>query len=170
LIREAEKAVVRNAQLEIENSQLNRSMSLLKSELVKRESQIFVVQKAGVGFKDATMGGPASTLSGYAFPGGVVLPPPPLPDPSVAIVPLVIEAMKQFPANGNVQDEGIRTLGHLATGREDLEGAGRMGGVELVMRGMREWGGRTRMQAAGAKLLWRMAGADEGMRGRVVRG
>jgi hypothetical protein len=38
--------VVRNAQLEIENSQLNRSIAELRVELKKREKQLFVVGKA----------------------------------------------------------------------------------------------------------------------------
>jgi len=48
LIHDAETAVVRNAQLEIENSQLVRTMADLKSELKKREKQ---VREAGPRFR-----------------------------------------------------------------------------------------------------------------------
>ena len=153
LLREAETAVVRNAQLEIDNSQLNRSIIALKEELRKRERQLFVVSKSRLGES-------SNVVEKYEFgsnqDGETEIIGERTPDVSVAMSPLILEAMKQFPLAEVVQREGVVILATLTRSFDDCTLLSNFHGFKVVANGLRRFLHDVPMQAAGAKLLWRL--------------
>ena len=154
LLREAETAVVRNAQLEIDNSQLNHSIIALKEELRKRERQLFVVSKSRLGES-------SEVVDRYEFgsnqEGEMDIVGERTPDISVAMSPLILEAMKQFPMSDVVQREGVVILATLNSTLDDCTLLATFHGFKIVTSGLRRFLRDMPMQAAGAKLLWKMA-------------
>ena len=65
--------------------------------------------------------------------------------------------MKQFPMSDVVQREGVIIMATLTSSLDDCALLGNFQGFKIVMSGLRRFLRDVPMQAAGAKLLWKMA-------------
>jgi len=81
---------------------------------------------------------------------------------------MILEAMKQFPDSSTVQSDGVIVISELTKTFGDCEVLGKFFGIELVMRGMRNFLDLTRMQVAGSKLLWRLSSLNDSFFRKVL--
>ncbi|GMI04124.1 hypothetical protein TrVE_jg7011 [Triparma verrucosa] len=169
LLREAETAVVRNAQLEIENSKLNRNIIALKEELKKREKQLYVVSKAGMDSSTLDL------LENYDFrqqqsnqeEGGEegdgdenIVGERKERDVSVALAPLILEAMKQFPTTAEINNSGLKILSSLTQTKLDTVLFHKFSGLNISLASIRGTKNKESL-LAGVKLLWKCSTLNE---------
>ena len=156
LLRDAEGAVVRNAQLEIENSQLNRTVATLKSLLRRRERQLVVVKKASAMGMDEHH--PESSASSSSAAGNNA--DLDSGDSSVSLCPLILEAMKQFPDVVPVQRESLRVLSHLLADSDTCTYLLPLYPLELSLHAMRLHRSSASLQLDGSRVVWRLASSS----------
>jgi len=149
LIRDAETAVVRNAQLEIENSQLNRTVAELKGLVKKREKQLFVVSKARSVPVREDYGKPGSGNGGgggggggeegeEGEGGGEDQEKTEKTDYTLAMVPMLLEAMRQFPHVLLVQQQSVSMLSSQLKTLDDCLALDRFYCLDLVIVAMQK--------------------------------
>ncbi|GMH86260.1 hypothetical protein TL16_g10484 [Triparma laevis f. inornata] len=173
LLREAETAVVRNAQLEIENSKLNRSIIALKSELKKREKQLFVVSKAGMDsssldlLENYNFSTPTNQEIGEDEEEGVVGERK-NQDISIALVPMILEAMLQFPSTPSIHASGLKILSLLTLTKLDTFLFQRFKGLVVCLDSIRREK-RGDVLLSGVKLVWKCVTLNEESKGYIEK-
>ena len=135
---------------------------------------MFVIQKAGVSFSDVTPAIDAvNPLLGYTFSSnqeGSTEIISSKEDSSVAISPLILEAMKQFPHLPALQQEAVVVISTLTKSYSDCSVVGKFFGLELIMKAMRTFMDDIKLQTAGAAVLWRMCSLIEDFFEKVEKG
>jgi len=169
LIREAEGTVVRNAKLEIDNTQLSRTNDTLRHDLGVKQKQLYVVnsaEKAAEYIKKRKKDKPGEDAEDG---DGDEEDQEEGEERCAGLSPLIFEAMKQFPDINILQRESMTVLSHLIKDLSDVEyiTSASFPSVDLILRGMRKHRSDGPLQTSGARLLWKIASLKQACRARI---
>jgi hypothetical protein len=83
------------------------------------------------------------------------------------MVPMMLEAMRQFPETLLVQQQTVSFLAHEVKTLEDCQHLDRFYGLELSLSAMQRFPQSSLLQTHGARVTWKMASLSDDFFGRI---